>query len=143
MGLMSLLVGYATINLVKPQTQISLDTSITTLVADLRSQQSKVMAGDTDSGSATPYGIFFETNQYTLFKGSSFVFSEPNNFVITLDPNLSFSTINLPSSQIIFARRSGEVTNFSAVSSSVVLRNASSNEQKTVTLNRYGVLTVD
>ena len=107
-GIFTILSGYATINLLKPQTKASVDSATTTLVSDLRSQQLKAMVGDTEgAASAQPHGIFFETNRYTLFKGLSYSPSDSANFVVNLETNVNLTSITFPSSQVVFSRRSG------------------------------------
>lgn len=104
----ALLVGFTTINLLQPQTRATLGSTVTTLVADIKEQQTKAMAGDSlGSGTADNHGIYFEKTRYIIFKGPGYVVSDPTNFVVNIDPGLSLY-FNLPNSQIFFSQNSGE-----------------------------------
>jgi len=141
-GLFAILSSFALINLLKPQTKVSVDSTTTTLISDIKEQQLKAMAGDTDGTSTSlSHGIYFQSNRYTLFRGTSYQPAENSNFTVNLDTNLTFSSITFPSTQIVFTKRSGDITGFTAGSNSVTIRNVLSGEQKTITINRYGVVT--
>lgn len=100
------------------------------------------MTGDTEGTNATQsYGVYFEQDQYTLFRGSVYSSTAPSNFVISLGGNIEFSTIDVPQSQVVFSPGSGEVNNYSATDNSVVFHNITTGEQQTMTVNRYGVVT--
>ena len=104
----ALLASFTTINLLQPQTKATLDSTVTTLVADIKEQQTKAMAGDSlGSGTAQNHGIYFENTRYIIFKGPGYVASDPTNFVVNIDPSLSLY-FNLPNSQIFFSQNSGE-----------------------------------
>lgn len=126
MGLVAVLSVFTTINLIRPQTKASLDITITTLVSDLRSQQTKAMIGDT----GISFGIQFNPQNYVLLNDS---------FSVSLDSNLSLTT-TFPSSQVNFARVSGEVSGFVDGSNTITV--SSGGESKTITVNRYGVVNV-
>lgn len=144
MTLFALLSTFATINLLRPQTKISLDTTVSTLVADIKQQQLKSMVGESGSAAlATTFGLYFEPTRYILFPGSSYNPVNPDNFVVDLDNNMVLSNILFPSQTIVFSRMSGEVVGFSPGSNSVVARNNNSGEQKTVTINRYGAIIIN
>ena len=111
------------------------------LVADLREQQMKAMSGyEAIAGGASNYGIFFETNRYTLFTGSSYVAGHQENFVVNLQNGLTFDVTNLPLSAIVFSRGSGDPTNYSATYHSIRIRNLVTAELRTITFNQSGVL---
>lgn len=143
MGLFSLLTAFASINLLRPQTQASLDGVVISLVSNMRQQQLKAMAGDTDgTAQAQPFGVRFNSNNYILFRGASFNPSEPTNFTVTIEGDVSLTT-NLPSSQVIFSRQSGEVAGFTAGSNTVTITNNTNGENKVISINRLGVVTVN
>lgn len=142
MAVIATLTSFAIVNLSSIQHKAYLSATIDTFLSDYKQQQVKAMTGDTDGTNTTQsYGIYFEQNQYTLFRGTSYSASEPSNFVIALDGSVEFSPINVPQSQLIFAAGSGEVSNYSATEGTVTLHNVVSGEQKTLTVNRYGVIT--
>lgn len=142
MAIFAILSGFVVITLIRPQTQASVVTTTTTMVSELRQQQIKAMVGETENAStAQTFGIYFEPNAYILFRGSTYSAGDTNNFRIPLDTNLTVVT-TFPSSQIIFSKRSGEIQNFVSGQNTITLTNSAGGEQKTITINRYGVADV-
>ena len=129
MGIFALMVGFASINLIRPQTQASLDTTVTTIVADLKEQQIKAMTGN----GASSYSVRFNNSNYILFTGSSYP-SPTDNFTINLDPNLQ---ITPNPTTIVFAQRSGESN-----TTTLTVTNTASSEQKTIIINILGSVTI-
>lgn len=141
MGILTILLSFVTLNLVNIQQKTSQRSTLDVLIADIKDQQNKAMAGGTKSGQNTDYGIYFEANRYILFQGSSYVSGDSSNFAVNLDSGLTFTNILFPSSQIVFQRVSGEVIGFTSGQNTVTLTNSSNNDQKTIQINRYGVIT--
>jgi len=145
MGIIAILFGFVSINLIHLQRRSYLTTTVDTLVSDLNSQQNKAMVGDTEgSGTISDHGIYFETNQYILFRGSSYDPLNTSNFPVNLDPSLTFSSITFPSCPIcivIFSKGSGE-TGLVDGSNTVTLTDSTNNEQKILELNKYGAITI-
>lgn len=111
------------------------------LVADLREQQMKAMSGyEAVGGGASDYGIFFETDKYTLFTGSSYVEGHQENYIVPLQASLEFDTTNLPLSRIVFQKGSGDIASYSATYHSIRIRNVVTTELRTITYNKLGVL---
>ena len=141
-GILSILFGFVSINLIHLQRRSYLTATVDTLVSDLYSQQNKAMVGDTEgSGAISAHGVYFETNRYTLFRGSSYPPLGTSNFVINLNPSLTFSSITFPSSSVIFSKGTGE-TGLISGSNTVTLTDSTNNEQKIIELNKYGTITV-
>lgn len=133
--------GVVTINLLRAQSKTSLDTELSALLAEIKNQQTLAMSGNIQNGSdPTDYGIYFGTNSYTVFSGSSYTVDNSTNFVVSLRNNVSFSSVSFPSNTIIFQRASGEIANFNSTQNQFSII-SQGGEQKTVTLNRYGVFT--
>jgi prepilin-type N-terminal cleavage/methylation domain-containing protein len=128
MGIFAIMVGFASINLIHPQTQASLDTTLTSLVSDLKEQQIRAMTGDDKSA----YGVHITANNYTLFTGSSYS-TGTEYFTVSLNSGLSIST----PSDIIFAQRSGETTQ-----ATFTLTNSTSSESKTIIINTLGAIKI-
>ena len=142
MGIIAILFGFVSINLIRLQRHSSLTTTVDTLVSDLYSQQNKAMVGDTEgSGIISAHGVYFETNQYVLFRGSSYNPLDASNFPVNLDPSLTFSNITFPSSSVIFSKGSGE-TGLVNGSNTITLTDLTNGEQKILELNKHGVITV-
>jgi len=140
--LVGLLFGYITINFLRTQQKASSRTSINTVVADIKEQQIKAMVGDTEGRSTIDYyGVYFQPTQYTLFHGASYNAGDSANFVIKLGNTTQFSSITFPSSSVVFSKGSGEIVGFINGSNTVTLKNLQSNDTKTITINRYGVIT--
>ncbi len=135
MAIFATLVGIATINLVGARQRASLNTSSEILIGDLRQQQLKSMIGDTE-GRANPdrYGIHLGTNDYTLFHGNTYNSGDASNFTVELGDNIQFVGTY---SDLIFARVSGELS----AGGSIILEDNTTNTQKTLQYNRYGVIT--
>jgi len=141
MGMMAILVGFATINLIGAQRKASLTQTVDTLTADLRGQQTKAMTGQIKNGSVPAgYGIYFETNRYVLFSGSSYNAGDSSNASVPLTPPITVSAVTFPNSRILFATKSGELNGFISGSNTVTLKEGTSGQTKTIHLNQYGVV---
>lgn len=132
MGIIAILFGFVSINLIRLQRHSSLVSTTDTLVSDLYSQQNKAMVGDTEGrATADEYGVHFETNKYSFFHGLSYSSSD---FDVELDPSLQF----LSTTDIIFSKGGGEV---SGAPITVILQDTTNGETKTITINEDGVIT--
>ena len=140
MGMLAVLTVLTTVNLLRPQHQASTLAAVATLIADLRQQQLKAMLGDTE-GSGTPasYGVFLNTNNYTLFRGSTYAAGNPSNFSVSLESPIQTTTA-FPNSQIVFQAGSGEVAGFTPGSNTISVTNIYSSTISTLTINRYGTV---
>lgn len=140
-GILAVLIGMTTINIFGSRQKASVTATIDTLVADLRSQQTKAMSGTIDSDGILPaYGIHFDTNQYVLFRGASFSAILSSNAVNPLDTRVNFSNIFFPNGNVVFASRSGEFIGFMSGTDSITVNQIDSGESKIIQLNRYGVI---
>lgn len=127
----------ATVSLIRPQIYTKLDTAATSLVADIKQQQLQSMMGDTEGKpQAYPHGIHFTQNNYILFTNNTFDPVDPYN--LTVDFGSSIEIVS-PPSDLLFARRSGEIPS----NISITLRHTGSGETKTVTVSKLGVATVN
>ena len=133
MGIFAIITGLVTINLLGAQHTASIDSTVTTLIADIKQQQIKAMAGDTEGRGATDqYGVHFDANKYVLFHGS-YNAMDNANFVVNLEGSLNFTG----SGDIIFLKGSGENSGLNAI----VIKDSLTNRQKTININNYGVIT--
>ena len=139
-GLFTILSSFAVINLIRPQTKANLDATVTVLISDIKEQQLKAMIGDAGGDTPGAYGVYFGTNQYTLFKGSTYSPSDTNNFVVSFQGDAT-STTTFASSQVVFSQRSGEVASFSASNNTVTI--TSSGDAKTITINALGTISAN
>ena len=140
MSIFATLSGIITINLLHAQSKTSLDTSVASILADIKGQQTLAMSGSIQGGtSASEYGIYFCTTSYIIFFGYSYSVNNSTNFVIPLKNNVNFSSVTFPSRVIIFQRASGEIANFNSAQNQITLSNQGG-ENKTITLNGIGVI---
>lgn len=142
MGIIAILFGFVSVNLIRLQRHSSLTTTVDTLVSDLYSQQNKSMVGDTqESGVISDYGVYFEINRYVLFRGSTYDPLDTANFPVNLVQSLTFSSITFPSSNVIFSKGSGE-TGLTSGSNTTTLTDSTNGEQKIINVNKYGSITI-
>ena len=133
MGVFAVLASITTLSLSNSQHSSYLNTSVSTMVTDLKRQQLKAMLGDTEGrGVSSTYGLNFETGRYTLYH-DAYSSTEPTNFIINLEGTIQISTPG----NVVFAKGNGEPTGLSTIT----LRDSVSGRQKTLTLNKYGVIT--
>ena len=138
----AILITFTSINLLRPQFSSSFNPTTNTLIADLKEQQIKAMAGDSEgTGSQVQYGIFFEGDKYILFRGPTYIVGNPSNFAIDLASDITI-TNNLSSSQIVFEINSGEWVAYASSQNTVILQNLSG-DQNTIGINRYGSVTIN
>lgn len=143
MGIIAILTGFVSINLLKPQVTASVASSTQTFAADLKEQQIKAMVGDTEGTGATQaFGVHIEADGYTLFRGTSFSPSDPANFTVNLEDGLALST-SLPLQQIVFIKGSGEVSGYTPGADTITISHTQGGEQKVVTVNRYSAITIN
>jgi prepilin-type N-terminal cleavage/methylation domain-containing protein len=142
MSLSAVLLAMTTINLVRPQASASITSTVEKLVADIKAQQLRAMSGDSDTASsAQPYGIYVQSGQYTLFKGSAYSGADTDNFVVSSGSGVTLST-TFATTQVVFAKGTGDVNSFNASANTITITNSISGQTKTITINRYGVITV-
>lgn len=140
-AIFSMLVGVGAFSLIGAQHQSELASDLNTFLSDVKDQQVKAMTGDTDGESSSQkYGIYFSTNGYTLFTGSSYNPAATSNYVVTFPTGIELQTINLPGSTLIF-NGDGTIDGYSSTQNSVTLVNTNSSDQKTVNFNKLGVIT--
>ena len=141
LSIVMLLIGLITVNLSNIYTTSSLNASGDVLINDIKSQQMKAMLGDTERrASADAYGVYFEPDKYILFHGFVYNPSDTSNFAINLEGSLHFNTILFPSSSIIFNPLSGKTVGYVSGQDTVVLKDSSTGKQKTIQINRLGVI---
>lgn len=141
-SVLMILLGIATINLLGAANKTYQNTTAQTLYTDLKSQQVKAMNGDTEgTGITGAYGVYFLPTRYILFRGNSYSTSNPTNFAVKIPDDVNFTNILFPNSQIIFASGSGAFANYITGSNSAIIKNVEGLGAKTVTINRFGVVT--
>jgi prepilin-type N-terminal cleavage/methylation domain-containing protein len=135
MSMMGILLGLVTIALSNVRQRTTLTALTQTFVSDIRQQQIKAMAGDTQGGgAASSYGVRIDANSYVLFRGATYNPIDTTNFTVDLEDNFQFIS---PGIDIVFLQRSGEIL----IPTSVGLQDTTNSYTKTIQLNRYGVVT--
>lgn len=128
-------------NMLNVRSTTTINTSLTTLITDIKNQQIKSMVGDTEGrGIPDNYGIYISGLNYTLFHGKTYSSSDSANFNINADTGYRFTT-TFPGSQVTFTSGSGEIVSFTAGLNTISVKNTRTNEQQTIQLNKYGVVT--
>lgn len=143
-GIVSLLIGFTVVNVIGFQDKANLNSILVSIIADTKEQQLKAMVGDTEGrATAARYGVHFDTspNRYVLFHGQSYDANNATNFPVNLPQTLSFSSIAFPGGNVIFSQGDGAVAGFVAGSNTVTISNSASGETRTISVNRYGVIT--
>lgn len=134
------LLGYSVINLLGSREKSNISSSSQTLISDIRLQQQKSMNGE-DSANVD-HGIYFGTDNYVLFKGSTYNISDPANFNINLGDNITLDTVEFLDRVLVFTHGSGEIFNFNPLSNSLTIKNTINSEEKTIYINKYGVISI-
>lgn len=138
LGIVLILFAIILFNLRGTQQNISVSATQNSLVSDLRSQQLKTMAGSIGGSTSDDFGIHFMTDRYILFHGPSYNSSDTSNHEVMLTPGVKVLSTTLPSNTALFSKTSGELEDYTPSNNSIILK--SNSEQKTMTLNRYGVV---
>lgn len=142
LAITAILLSFALINLTRVQTNTYVDTSVESLLSDIKSQQTNAMNGRlSQAGGATKYGIHFETTSYTLFEGATYDEFNGTNFTVSLQGNTEFTSVTFPSNEIVFEKGSGEIVGFVDGSNTIILQDTASGIQTQIKLNALGVFT--
>lgn len=82
------------------------------------------------------YGVHFQSNRVVLFQGATFVDGAGENREISIDPVITITSIALAgsSTDVVFKKMTGETDTYG----SLVIKNTSSFQQKTITISRAG-----
>lgn len=130
----AILLGLVTINLLGSRKQVAQESNVDVLIGDIRAQQSKAMTSE--GTSSNNFGVYLQSDKYTLFTGGSYNPNAGTNFVVDLDPSNSITSITIPNSTIVFEKGSGEVVNFISGQNTFHLGT------RTMTINKLGVISI-
>ncbi len=143
MGVFVTLTAFISLSLLRPQNQVSLDTTVTMITADLRAQQLKAMNGQANAQSTSQnHGLLVNPSSYVLFAGTSYSSDLSNSVTINLNAPLTLST-TFANSQVVFAKKSGEILNFSPSLNTITITNTVTQISKTISVNQYGVTIIN
>ena len=142
MAIILILAGFVTLSLISEQNITSVNATVDTLVSSMASQQTKAMASKSEGlPTGQSFGVYFQSDRYTLFKGTTYSASDSANFTTILDGGIRFTNITFPNNTIVFLIISGEISEFVAGQNTITVRNTQGPETKTITVNKYGVVT--
>jgi len=114
------------------------------VVGVLHEAQTNTISGKSvDGQNPSSYGLYFATNYYVLFSGTSYNANDSNNARTDLPQGMIFSQINVPSSIIVFDKITGKVRNYSDSAHSVQVQDSNTQEQKTITISELGAIHED
>lgn len=130
--ILGLIFAITTINISPLPSNTLQSTSQDLVIADLRSQQTKAMSTD------SAYGVHFETNSYTMFKGDAYIQGLTTNTVVNLDSGIVFANVTFPNNLIIFLAGSGDISGYAAGMDSFDVVSDVTNKTTTVKINKYG-----
>jgi prepilin-type N-terminal cleavage/methylation domain-containing protein len=132
MGILVVLFAITTINISPLPSNTLQATNYDTLLSDIKSQQSQAMASN------SPYGVHFESESYTLFKGGSYTQGLFANTVINLDSGIVISDVTFPNSQIVFSPGTGDASGYVTGTDGFTIKSTVTNKSTVVRLNKYG-----
>ena len=141
LSMLAVLLSFSSVFLLGVQRKGLLTNTINRLVIDIREQQLKAMVGDTGgTGFASGSGIYFSPTSYVLYPGTAYDPLSSSNYTTNLEGGLEFNPINFPGSQLHFTSNTGTVSGYIDNSDTIVLKNSNDTDQKTVKINRLGVV---
>jgi len=139
MAIIATLFGVSSVLLSRLIPRANLVSTTEVLTAELRSQQLKAMTGEKNSaGEVDTYGIYLQTDRYTLFEGDSFDPDSPGNLVTSLTNYIRLST-TLPDQVVIFTRGRGEILNSTGNNHTITISDTLTGDTRLITLNPYGI----
>lgn len=114
------------------------------VVAAMHEAQTTTISGrSVDAQQPSSYGMHFESTYYDTFSGSSYSSTDPTNERTTLPSGITFSQINLPNSEVIFTRVTGQVLGFDRTKNSLTILESNTGTVKHVTISKVGSITHD
>lgn len=143
LGITSILLTLGSVVLFRSRQHSARTLAVDVLLTDLKGQQTNAMAGLTEgAGARDRYGIKLLPDSYVLFRGSVYNAQDPYNRIISSDEDITY-TSTFPDSAIVFEKGSGEIVSFSPGADSIMVISNSAGGQKTIRLNKYGVVVSD
>lgn len=116
------------------QRQSALDATTQEIISALRLAQNQTTASE----GASPFGIYFEMDKFTVFKGATFYPTSPDNNEHRLNPTLKISEINLGGGNaVLFERLTGNAANYGSVK---IEQTSDSAKNKTVFIDYSGLI---
>lgn len=124
MGIIMTLFVIGSITFIKPQQKANIDAVVNTLIADIKSEQTKAMAGDLSSN----FTILFESKSYNI-----------GDYKVSLPESIEIKNITFVDNKLIFQKGSGEF-NYSGNQNSLVVSTETGDEPVQIIINKYGAV---
>ena len=133
-GLMATVVIY---NLAASRNSQILNNGEGDIVALINEARSRTVAAENN----LQYGVHFETTKVELFSGTTYTSGALGNKKINLDSNVTIPSISLSggASDVVFKKMTGETD----VYGTIILKNTSNSNQKTITISKTGIVNSD
>lgn len=112
-----------------------LDRAVDEIFTLVREARSRTLSSEDDS----QFGVHFETSNSVLFKGTTFTMGAPSNKTLILSNRVEIYAINIPGSDVVFERLTGDANPSGDVS---VRLKADPSESKTIIINSSGLIYV-
>ena len=110
----------------------------------LNEARMKTMAGFSLGGDeAFNFGVYFQTDRYILFPGSTYDSQNANNQEFILPTTVEIKSISLPSESIVFEKITGEVMGFDPQQNNFILNDKRSQEEKKMSINQLGTVKIE
>lgn len=121
----------------------TLQLTLATLIADIRYQQQLSRTGEVvGKYSVVPFGLVLQKSQYILFQGNEYIPGRGPEKQMPVPAPIVLET-TLPEGLLLFESGSGNIIGFDATKHTITLRDTKSQAKRTISLNLYGVITLE
>jgi type II secretory pathway pseudopilin PulG len=143
-GLLSILFLLGTIAFSSLSRRNRLEVAAQKISSCLEEAKAKALAGYSQGqASSLNFGVYFESDSYTIFSGLVFDALDPLNQEFALTPGLAISEIGFASNSLIFEKITGQVRNFDPSQNYLVVSDQKTSQQEKITINKLGIVTVE
>ena len=140
-AVLATLVGFSSLAYLNVQKNSDLSNQTAQLVSSMRQAQALALSGQTiDQENQLNIGMHLETSKYILFYGSIYSPTDSKNIVTNLPSGISI-TNHLPTTELMFEQKTGEVINYDDDQNSVSIDQGGSSN--ILTINQLGVVDVE
>jgi prepilin-type N-terminal cleavage/methylation domain-containing protein len=101
--------------------------------------RSEIMRSQAETSNGHPSGVYFETNRYVYFEGTTYTEGAITNEENILPASLTLSDISLPSNTILFNNTTGNPLNFTSPFQVTL----SGDGDRVISVNEWGVVEVN
>lgn len=134
LAIISIVLGIAVMSLTSFKEEQTLNSAINESISYINEARAKTLS----SKDFSQYGIHFEQSKITLFKGISYISSDPDNIDYILSSLLEISSISLNGggNEIIFQKITGKTDQFGSV---IYRVKNNPSKSKTITIKSTGI----